>query len=158
MRIVSISVMLVGVFASGWSSALAGRAAQQRPVSARPVGGGRETEASSAASGMVGTYCAGCHNGVMRSPSGALLDRFDAARISENPDIWTRAYRQLQAGTMPPVGAPRPDRAAYDALLASIEAALGADAAPPADATGQEIADRLALLLWNSAPDASLLR
>ena len=93
----------------------------------------------------------------MRSPSGALLDHFDTARISENPDMWTRAYRQLQAGTMPPVGAPRPDRPAYDALLASIEAALGADAAPPADATGQEIADRLALLLWNSAPDASLL-
>ena len=94
----------------------------------------------------------------MRSPSGALLDQFDTARISENPDMWTRAYRQLQAGTMPPVGAPRPDRPAYDAVLASIEAALGADAAPPADATGQEIADRLALLLWNSAPDASLLQ
>ena len=107
---------------------------------------------------MIGTYCVGCHNGVMRSPSGALLDQFDTARISDNPDIWTRAYRQLQAGTMPPVGARRPDRPAYDTVLASIAAALGADAAPPADATDQEIADRLASLLWNSAPDASLLQ
>ena len=31
--------------------------------------------------GVVDTYCAGCHNGSMRSPSGALLDQFDAARI-----------------------------------------------------------------------------
>src|SRR6478736_8431063 len=73
-------------------------------------------------------YCAGCHNGSMRSPSGALLDQFDATRIAENPEVWARAYRQLQAGTMPPVGAPRPDRGTYDAVLASIEPALGEDA------------------------------
>ena len=155
MRIVSISVILVGLFASGWSSRLAGQATEQRSV----LAAGRSAAVESTeASKIIGTYCAGCHNGVMRSPSGALLDRFDTARISEDPDLWTRAYRQLQAGTMPPVGAARPDRPSYDALLASIESALGADAAPPADATGREIADRLARLLWNSEPDASLLQ
>ena len=138
-----------------WSSLRADQSTEQRPVSA--VAGGSRTIESPEASTIIGTYCAGCHNGVMRSPSGALLDQFDTARIADNPDTWTRAYRQLQAGTMPPVGAPRPDRPAYDAVLTSIETALGADAAPPADATSQEIADRLALLLWNSAPDASLL-
>jgi hypothetical protein len=156
MRIGSISVILIGVFASGWSAAVpAGQAREQRAVSAgdRPA-----AVESTDASRIVSAYCAGCHNGVMRSPSGALLDQFDTARIVENPDMWTRAYRQLQAGTMPPLGAPRPDRPAYDAVLASIEAALGANTAPLADATGQEIADRLALLLWNSAPDASLLQ
>jgi hypothetical protein len=109
------------------------------------------------------TYCSGCHNGVMRSPSGVLLDQFDAgqfdiAKISASPDVWSRAYRQLQAGAMPPVGAPRPDRATYDAVLSSIEQALNADAKPPAAANSQEIATRLATLLWNSAPDASLLQ
>src|SRR5262249_21363681 len=73
-----------------------------------------------------------------------------------SPDVWSRVYRQLQAGTMPPVGAPRPDRTTYDAVLASIEQALGANAKPPAAATSQEIAMRLAALLWNSGPDASL--
>ena len=106
---------------------------------------------------VVSTYCAGCHNGVMRSPSGALLDQFDPARIAEDPDAWTRAYRQLQAGTMPPVGAPRPGRATYDALLKTIEAGLGADVVPTTGATSAEIADRLARLLWNGAPDAPLL-
>jgi len=109
------------------------------------------------ASQVVKVYCAGCHNGVMRSPSGVLLDRFDPATIADNPYVWSRAYRQLQAGTMPPFGAPRPDRAAYAKVLTSIETALGATTPPPADATNQGIADRLARLLWNGAPDASLL-
>ena len=34
----------------------------------------------------IDTYCSGCHNGRMRSPSGVLLDQFDAARISASPD------------------------------------------------------------------------
>ena len=41
--------------------------------------------------------------------------------------LWARAYRQLQAGAMPPVGAPRPDRATTDAALAAIEHALGGE-------------------------------
>jgi len=93
----------------------------------------------------------------MRSPSGALLDQFDPARMSESQDAWTRAYRQLQAGTMPPVGAPRPDRSASGAVLVSIEAALGVNTASPSDAGSPQIADRLARFLWNAAPDALLL-
>ena len=107
---------------------------------------------------MIDTYCSGCHNGRMRSPSNVLLDQFDATRITENPEVWSRAYRQLQAGTMPPVGAPRPDQATYDAVLNSIEQALNVDAKPLVAADSQEIATRLANLLWNSAPDASLLQ
>jgi hypothetical protein len=108
-------------------------------------------------SAAVATYCASCHNGVMRSPANALLDRFDAAAIAANPDAWARAYRQLAAGAMPPVGSPRPDRALSSRLLASIETALGGRAPLPANAATQEIAERLAVMLWNSAPDAPLL-
>jgi hypothetical protein len=112
---------------------------------------------------VIDTYCSGCHNGRMRSPSGVLLDQFDAAqfdaaKISASPDIWSRAYRQLQAGTMPPVGAPRPDRATYDAVLSSIEQALSAKAGVKGGSNSNEIATRLATFLWNSAPDASLLQ
>jgi hypothetical protein len=107
---------------------------------------------------VIDTYCSTCHNGRMRSPSGFPLDQFDAARISANPEVWSRAYRQLQAGAMPPVGAPRPDRATFDAVLHSIEHGLGVTAKPQAAANSQEIATRLATLLWNSAPDATLLQ
>src|ERR1044071_8888375 len=76
---------------------------------------------------VIETYCSGCHNGRMRSPSGTLLDQFDATRISADREVWSRAYRQLQAGAMPPAGAPRPDRETYDATLQFIERAMGAD-------------------------------
>jgi uncharacterized protein DUF1592/uncharacterized protein DUF1588/uncharacterized protein DUF1585 len=134
MRFVTTTVFVVSVFAS---------------VRARPAD---DLDGSQ----MVQTYCAGCHNGVRRSPSNAVLDRFDTTTIAGNPDIWSRAYRQLQAGTMPPVGAPRPDRMASGKLLSSIETALGANTPLALDATDQEIAERLATLLWNSAPDAAL--
>ena len=103
----------------------------------------------------VKTYCSGCHNGIMKSPSGVLLPYFDATSISENRETWARAYRQIQANAMPPFGAPRPDRATTATMLAAIEQGLGTK--PPAAAGGQEIAERLATLLWNSAPDAALM-
>jgi cytochrome c5 len=121
MRAVTTTVILVSLFASA-SSALRARQSAERPSVST-------TERARLAddpdgSQMVQTYCAGCHNGVMRSPSDALLDRFDTATIAGSPDVWSRAYRQLQAGTMPPFGAPRPDRAASGKLLSSIELGL----------------------------------
>jgi hypothetical protein len=115
-------------------------------------------ETSADLSKVVDTYCSGCHNGQMRSPSNVLLDQFDVARISASPEVWSRAYRQLQAGTMPPVGAFRPDRATYDAALVSIEQGWNGKDGKAAGANSQEIAARLASLLWNSAPDAALLQ
>ena len=107
---------------------------------------------------VIETYCSGCHNGRMRSQSGAVLELLDPAQIAASPDLWSRAYRQIQAGTMPPAGAPRPDRATYDAVLTSVGQALEGNAKAPATANSQEIATRLATLLWNSAPDAALLQ
>ena len=154
MRFAVTAVVLVSLLATGLSSVGLGQSADRR--SGSPFSSGRE--ATSEVTRVVATYCAGCHNGEMRSPSGELLDRFDPARIAADPDTWSRAYRQLQAGTMPPVGASRPERAAADAALAGIEVALGATTAPPVDGGSQQIAERLALLLWNSAPDAELRR
>jgi hypothetical protein len=107
---------------------------------------------------MVDTYCSGCHNGSMRSPSGVLLEQFDPVRISANPDLWSRAYRQLQAGTMPPFGAPRPDRSTYTAALKEMERELGANLDAKTPASNQEISNRLAKALWDSTPDDLLLQ
>src|SRR5579872_882820 len=94
---------------------------------------GLSAQTSANVSKVIDTYCSGCHNGQMRSGSGVLLDQFDATAISTKPEVWTRAYRQLQAGTMPPVGASRPDRATYDAALVSIEQGLGVRDTPAAN-------------------------
>ncbi len=112
-----------------------------------------------AVSKVVDIYCAGCHDGRTRSVSGPLLDRFDPRHIADNPAVWARAYREIQAGTMPPVGVPRPDRATADAALRSIEQAMGVTAFAKAPAAGSdEIAARLAKLLWNGAPDSAMLQ
>jgi hypothetical protein len=107
---------------------------------------------------VIDTYCTGCHNGRVRSPTGILLDQFDPARLAASPEMWARAYRQLQAGTMPPVGAARPDRATIETMLTSIEQALRSSAKAPAAADSHEVARRLATMLWGSAPDATLLQ
>jgi hypothetical protein len=142
MRVVSVSLILIGVFFA---------------VGAFSITGGQTSPQSNVAA-VIDRYCSSCHNGSMRSPSGSLLDKFDAAHITENPDVWARAYRQVQAGAMPPVGSPRPDRTTNDAMLNSIERAMGAAAKTRGGATSQEIAERVAALLWDSAPDASLIQ
>ena len=119
----------------------------QDTVSSRPAAG---------VSSVTDTYCASCHNGRLRSPSGLVLEAFDAGQIAAHPERWARAYRQLQAGTMPPVGSPRPERAAVERALAAIERALRAEQKRPAAAGGDALATRLATLLWNGPPDAVL--
>jgi len=119
---------------------------------------GLSAQTAPALSNVVETYCADCHDGQMKSPSGKLLDRFDASQIAQHPDIWARVYQQMQAGAMPPMGAPRPDRTVYAAALACIEESLKAAAAKPQAASSQQIATQLASLLWHSDPDEALLK
>src|SRR5438093_4173517 len=100
------------------------------------------------------TYCAGCHNGHVEA-SGARVASLDPSNIASNAELWSRAERHLRAGTMPPVGAPRPDRRTADEVIAAIEVAL--DKPAPAAKIGDAIATQLARLLWNSVPDAPLM-
>jgi hypothetical protein len=104
---------------------------------------------------VVSSYCASCHNGRLRSPGGLLLESFSGA-VADRPELWAKAYRQLQAGAMPPVGSPRPDAAAVNAALGAIEKGLrGERHQAPSSRT---VATRLAAMLWNAAPDAELRR
>jgi hypothetical protein len=135
---IAASVVLIAS-AAGLLSAVAARAAAAPDLTA---------------SQALETYCGNCHNGRMLSPSARLLDAFDASASAET---WSRAYRQLQAGTMPPVGAMRPDRATTAVILSSIEQMLAVAAKPRPASDSGELATRLALLLWNSTPDAALI-
>ena len=127
-------------------------------MSAQDAARAQSAQAFLTASKTIDTYCVSCHNGRLRSASGTLLEHLDVSLIAANPVLWSRAYRQLQAGAMPPGGAPRPDRATADTTLIAIEHVLGAQAKRPATADNREIATRLASMLWNSAPDAALLK
>jgi mono/diheme cytochrome c family protein len=90
----------------------------------------RATPSSEAA--LVARYCATCHNERTRA-GGFALDRLDAARPARDAVAWEKVVRKLRTGMMPPVGAPRPDRATLDGLAAGIEQALDRAAAANPD-------------------------
>jgi hypothetical protein len=112
-------------------------------------------EASSPVAGFVGEYCSRCHDGRVER-SGTQVKELDAAHIADDRELWSRTERHLLAGTMPPVGARRPDRGTTLQAIAAIERAL--DTPAPAVDTSQNIAARLASLLWNAEPDTALLQ
>ena len=90
--------LAIAIFVAGlalWSAAR---------MSAQDAARAQSAEAYITASKTIDIYCASCHNGRLRSASGILLDQLDITRIAANPVLWSRAYRQLQAGAMPPGG------------------------------------------------------
>lgn len=135
---------LAVVWAAAWSHSVPG--AQQAP---------RASRAADAAT-VLDTYCAGCHDGARRSASGVRLEPYDATRITSSPESWARVYRQLQAGTMPPVGVARPTRVEAAVVLNAIEQALGATASSAPSPKSDDVAARLARMVWNREPDAAL--
>ena len=56
-------------------------------------------------------YCVSCHNQRLKT-AGLSLDTVDPASLAEHAEIWEKVVRKLRAGTMPPVGRPRPDKPA----------------------------------------------
>jgi len=56
--------------------------------------------------------------------AGLQLDRMDVTQVAQHQDAWEKVARKLRTHEMPPPGLPRPDRAAYARLTASLEAAL----------------------------------
>jgi hypothetical protein len=111
---------------------------------------------------FVDSYCVTCHNAGNRA-GGLDLDAISRRRVGENPALWEKVTRRLQARRDPPAGAPRPDDSTYRALVSRLEQVL--DAASTAERTllpaervsDAELAARLATFLWNGVPDALLL-
>ena len=80
---------------------------------------------------LVNRYCLACHND--RALQGGLsLEAAPLDDVAGHAEVWERVVRKLRAGAMPPAGSARPEAAAYQGLLDTIETALDAraDAAP----------------------------
>src|SRR5437899_5916614 len=65
-------------------------------------------------------YCMGCHSGPTPF-AGLNLEPLDFANLEANGEIWEKLIRKLRGRQMPPAGMPRPDEAAYEALIKYIE-------------------------------------
>jgi mono/diheme cytochrome c family protein len=110
-----VSAALAGLVAvSGWTVAHAG--GQQAP----PTSGTRLTSESRA---LVDQYCITCHNQRLRT-AGLALDAADLSDVPAHAEVWEKVIRRVEAGMMPPAGAPRPDASARRALTSTLAAAL----------------------------------
>src|ERR1700691_5138505 len=65
-------------------------------------------------------YSVTCHNQKLKT-AGLQLDKMDLAHVGAQAEAWEKVIRKLRAGMMPPQGLPRPAKAAYEALTASLE-------------------------------------
>jgi mono/diheme cytochrome c family protein len=83
------------------------------------------------AGAIIGKYCATCHSTQMHTAD-LVLDPAAVGHVQADPERWEKVVRKLRAGTMPPPGAPRPDRNTYDLVAGFLESELDrATAAKP---------------------------
>src|SRR6478736_6984125 len=112
----SVAVLSLWLGSVAWSVPQA--AAPQAPAASAPSS---ERE-------VVDRYCVSCHSDRLKT-SGLSLEKLDIAKADASPDVWENVARKLQARSMPPQGARRPDEATYRTLEAAIETRLDAAAA-----------------------------
>ena len=68
-------------------------------------------------------YCVSCHNEKLKS-GGLALSTLDLASVSKDVEAWEHVMRKVRTGAMPPVGRPRPDKAAAESLVTYLETEL----------------------------------
>ena len=69
---------------------------------------------------MLDKYCVGCHNARLKT-GGLALDQLDLSRLADHAEVAEKVALKLRAGMMPPLRAPRPDRATLDGLITWME-------------------------------------
>ena len=77
---------------------------------------------------FVTQYCVTCHNPSLKT-AGLALDPGELTHVAAYAETWEKVIRKLRAGTMPPVGVPRPQPAAYDSAANFLESELDRSAA-----------------------------
>ena len=73
-------------------------------------------------------YCVTCHNPRLKT-AGLVLDPAELSRVSGKPELWEKVVRKLRSASMPPAGAPRPDKSSYDSVATYLETELDRSAA-----------------------------
>ncbi len=100
---------------------------------------------------LVDRYCVTCHNQRLKT-AGLMLDKVELAKIPDNAETWEKVIVKLETGAMPPAGMPRPDAAARQKFVSSLETRI--DSA----AQSQPYAGRPLLHRMNRAEYANAVR
>src|SRR3984957_8206014 len=68
-------------------------------------------------------YCVTCHNDKARI-AGLSLESVNLSDVMQSGEALEKVVRKLGSGAMPPASAPKPDKAAAEAFLTSLETSL----------------------------------
>jgi uncharacterized protein DUF1592/uncharacterized protein DUF1588/uncharacterized protein DUF1585/uncharacterized protein DUF1587/uncharacterized protein DUF1595 len=112
----ALSLLIAALIAVVPLTAAAVRPATPQPADAVGFPGDPERQ-------LIQRYCVSCHNQRLKI-AGLTLDTLDVTDVSTARETWEKVVRKLRAGAMPPANAPRPEKAVYEHLTASVEAAL----------------------------------
>ncbi|MEO5741873.1 MAG: DUF1592 domain-containing protein [Vicinamibacterales bacterium] len=74
---------------------------------------------------VLAKYCITCHN-ERRKTAGLMIDKLDLQHVGGDAEVWEKVARKFRTHEMPPPGAPRPDKATYDAVTVHLERELDA--------------------------------
>jgi hypothetical protein len=77
---------------------------------------------------LVGKYCVTCHSDRLKT-GGLILEHRDLGQVAADAAVWEKVVRKLQAGAMPPAGAPHPDQAMLDGFRAALVTTIDSAAA-----------------------------
>jgi len=126
MRQVALLVAVLAVLAVGHSQAK-GDGGQTARAATAPVRAAAPPDGA-----LVQKYCVTCHSDRLKT-GGLSLQNVDPAAAAIDGQIWEKVVQKLHGGMMPPQGMPRPDAAALDAFVTSLEAVLDRQSAGAAN-------------------------
>src|ERR1700761_2349708 len=64
---------------------------------------------------LLDKYCVTCHNSKTKI-AGLTLDKADLSNVPNDAEMWEKVIRKMRTGAMPPLGVPKPEKAAVDSL------------------------------------------
>jgi len=128
--VVSVGIAVAGTGYLGLQAAPPQRPSRPvvRPQAAHAQAPAAVAPAVSTPGATINRYCISCHNDRLKT-AGLTLQAMDPARASEGAEVWEKVVRKLRSQTMPPAGSPRPDKATYEAVAASLATELDRAAA-----------------------------
>src|SRR5262245_42876615 len=118
-----VTTLLVVSAAPRGASLKAAPQATQGQAAANPA-----VDFSAEANAMVGKYCVTCHNERLKT-GGLTLDAAGMTNIGKHAEVWEKVIRKVRGGSMPPLGAPRPEAPVLAKWVAGLEHALDSAAA-----------------------------
>src|SRR5436190_20547828 len=72
---------------------------------------------------VVTKYCVTCHND-RRETGNLSLEKVDLRQVGANAEVLEKMLRKLRTDAMPPLGAPRPDKATVQSFVKDLESVL----------------------------------